>query len=255
MSADQRQQAIVTALHRHGRVSVNELAHQHGVTVETIRRDLAALDQAGALRKVHGGAVPAATAVPERAAAEREHANAAAKHAIAQAAVTALDLKAGATLLLDAGSSVAALARLLPPDQDLTIITSSVLLAAEAATRSGVTVHVLGGQVRGITQAAVGAQTVAALARLRADVAVVGANGLSAEHGLSTPDQEEAAVKAAIVAAGHRVVALVDATKIGQEHLASFASLDDIDLLVTEAPMPQPLRQQLTSAGCQVLAV
>ncbi|WP_194949412.1 DeoR/GlpR family DNA-binding transcription regulator [Actinomyces trachealis] len=253
MNADARHAAIVAALHQRGRVNVNELAEAHGVTVETIRRDLTALDQAGALRKVHGGAVPAVSPAPESAADEREHTNAAAKLAIANAALKALELKTGATLLLDAGSSVAALARLLPEDQDLTVITNSVLIAAEAATHQGVRVHILGGQVRGITQAAVGAQTVATLSRLRADVAVLGANGLSLNHGLSTPEQEEAAVKMAITAAGRKVVALVDATKFGQEHLVSFARLDDVDLLVTDANPPEPLRQQLASTGCEVL--
>ena len=111
----------------------------------------------------------------------------------------------------------------------------------------------LGGQLRGLTQAAVGPEAVEALSTLRVDVAVLGANGLSAAHGLSTPDPDEATVKRAMVRSARQVVALVDSTKIGQEHLVSFASLDDIDLLVTDVELPPALIDQLTATETEVL--
>ena len=258
MNAEKRQQAIIDAVAREGRVSVVDLAADHGVTVETIRRDLAVLDRVGALRKVHGGAVAATTlALPETAVAEREHLAAPAKQAIAARALTALldsaTLTRGSTLILDAGTSVGALARILPEGLDLTVLTSSVLTAARLAGRAGVTVRVLGGEVRGITQAAVGPEALSALGRLRVDLAVMGTNGLSAEHGLSTPDPDEAAVKTAMVRAARRVVVLADATKIGQEHLVSFADLTDVDLLVTDAAPATALSHRLTDTGTEVL--
>ncbi|QPL05175.1 MULTISPECIES: DeoR/GlpR family DNA-binding transcription regulator [Actinomyces] len=258
MNAEQRQQAITDAVVRDGRVTVVNLAADHGVTVETIRRDLAALDRVGALRKVHGGAVAATRlALPETAVTEREHLAAPAKRAIAAAALSSLLdgglLAAGATLILDAGTSVGALARILPEGLDLTVVTSSVLTAARLAGRRGLTVRVLGGEVRGITQAAVGPEALAALSRLRVDLAVLGTNGLSADHGLSTPDPDEAAVKTAMVRAARRVVVLADATKTGQEHLVSFADLSDVDLLVTDIPPTTALSTCLTGSGTEVL--
>ena len=110
-----------------------------------------------------------------------------------------------------------------------------------------------GGQVRGLTQAAVGPEALEALALLRVDVAVLGTNGLSAHHGLSTPDADEATVKRAMVRAARRVVALADASKIGQEHMVSFARLDDVDLLVTDAEPPHDLTDQLTTTATEVL--
>ncbi|PHP53159.1 DeoR/GlpR family DNA-binding transcription regulator [Actinomyces ruminis] len=254
MNAEQRQQDIVDAVSREGRVAVTDLAARYGVTVETIRRDLTALDRTGAVRKVHGGAVPATVlALPETAVAERELLGATAKQAIAAAAIGALDLRPGATILLDAGTTVGCLARLLPEGLGLTVVTNSVLTAALLAGRGDLTVRILGGQVRGITQAAVGPEALEALAALRVNVAVMGTNGLTAEHGLSTPDPDEAAVKRAMVRAARRVVALADATKIGQEHLVSFADLDDVDLLVTDAALPSPLAAQLADTGTEVL--
>ena len=113
--------------------------------------------------------------------------------------------------------------------------------------------RILGGQLRGLTQAAVGPEAVEALSTLRVDVAVLGANGLSAAHGLSTPDPDEATVKRAMVRSARQVVALVDSTKIGQEHLVSFASLDDIDLLVTDVELPPALIDQLAATETEVL--
>ena len=96
MSAEARQESIVDEVLVNGRVSVTALAERHSVTVETIRRDLTALDRRGALRKVHGGAVAtSAVAAPETAVIEREQSHAQAKRAMARVAVGALDLGAG----------------------------------------------------------------------------------------------------------------------------------------------------------------
>ena len=239
---------------RDGRVTVSDLAVDFEVTVETVRRDLTALDRRGALRKVHGGAVAATVrATPETDVAERELVGSAAKRAIALAALPRLPLRRGSTLLLDAGTTVGALARHLPRGLDLTVLTDSVLTAAHLAGRDDLTVRILGGQVRGLTQAAVGPEALATLASIRVDVAVMGTNGLTAEHGLSTPDPDEAAVKRSMIHAAGHVAVLTDAAKIGQEHLISFADLDDVDLLVTDSPLPAPIASLLATAETEVV--
>ena len=254
MKAQDRHSQILAALAREGRVSVTELARAHDVTVETIRRDLTVLDRAGALRKIHGGALPAPVlAAPETGVLQREQDHAEAKARIARAALAALDPHEGAALLIDSGTTTGAFARLLPEHLDLTVLTNSVLIAAALAARPGCRVHIIGGLVRGLTQAAVGPEALAQLAPLRADIAVMGSNGLTARHGLSTPDPDEAAVKRAMVASAHRVVALVDASKIGQEHLVSFADADDVDLLVTDATITGHLAARLTDSGTEVI--
>ena len=95
---------------------------------------------------------------------EREHAEAKAR--IARAALTALDPREGAALLIDSGTTTGAFARLLPEHLDLTVLTNSVLIAAALAARPGCRVHIIGGQVRGLTQAAVGPEALAQLADL-----------------------------------------------------------------------------------------
>jgi DeoR family fructose operon transcriptional repressor len=232
--AEERQQAIADLVARRGRLSVNALAAEYAVTTETVRRDLSVLERAGVLRRVHGGAVPAAAlTVLEPKVADRDLAHADEKDRIAKKAVDLLP-PSGGSVLLDAGTTTARLAMLVPRGRQLTVLTNAVPIAARLAGSTSVDLHLLPGRVRRTTHAAVGEDTVAALARLRPDVAFVGTNGLSVSHGLSTPDHAEAAAKQAMVAGAHRVVVLVDSSKIGQEHTVRFAELRDVDVVVTD---------------------
>ena len=103
------------------------------------------------------------------------------------------------------------------------------------------------------TQAAVGHSTVTAIRELRADLAFVGTNGISVDHGLSTPDPEEAATKRALVANAQRVVALSDASKVGQERTVRFAALEDIDVLVTDDGITEADAKSFEAAGLEVV--
>lgn len=236
-----------------GRVSVAELADDLSVTTETVRRDLSALEHLGLVRRVHGGAVPAGSLrVIESGVADRDRTNAAQKEAIARAALRYLP-GPGATVLLDAGTTTTRLAQLLPQQHRLTVITHAVDVAAQLAGRGHVDLHLLPGRVRETTHAAVGAQTVAAISSLRADLTVVGTNGISAGHGLSTPDADEAATKRAMVRSGRRVLVLADSSKVGRESAVRFADLDEVDLLVTDAGAEASARGSLAEAGLEVV--
>jgi len=250
---EERQQAIAALVADRGRVSVAAVAEQFGVTTETVRRDLAVLERLGALRRVHGGAVPTgALSLVEPGLAERHRTGGEAKRAIAAAA---LDLLPGAdgSIVLDGGTTTAALAELLPSDRRLLAVTSSVPIAARLSVSPGVSLHVLGGRVRGVTQCAVGETTVRALADLRVDVAFLGTNGISPEHGFTTPDEAEASVKRAMVRAGQRVVVLADSSKLGREHLVRFAAVEDVDALVTDAAADPEAVAALEKAGIEVV--
>jgi DeoR family fructose operon transcriptional repressor len=251
--AEERQHAIAGLVSNRGRVAVTAVAERFGVTTETVRRDLAVLERAGLLRRVHGGAVPAgALTVVEPALVERDGTQTEAKRRIAAAAL-ALVPESGGSLLLDGGSSTAVLAELLPADRHLVAATNSVPIATRLAGAPGITLHVLGGRVRGVTQAAVGDSTLAALAVLRVDVVFLGANGVSTGHGFSTPDEAEAAVKRAMVRAGQRVVVLADSSKLGREHLVRFAAVEDVDVLVTDDGADPDLVAELEQRGVEVL--
>jgi DeoR family transcriptional regulator, fructose operon transcriptional repressor len=251
--AEERRQAMADLITQRGRLSVNELAEAYTVTTETVRRDLSALEQAGLVRRVHGGAVPAdALSLLETAVTDRDLAHADEKDRIARAALAHLPA-AGGSVLLDAGTTTSRLAGHLPHDLRLTLLTNAVPIAARLAGVSGVDLHLLPGRVRRTTHAAVGEETVAALGLLRPDVVFVGTNGISLGHGLSTPDHSEAAAKRAMVAAGLRVVALADSSKIGREHTVRFAELGDIDVLVTDDGIAAEDRKAFEDFGVEVV--
>ncbi|GAB0102139.1 DeoR/GlpR family DNA-binding transcription regulator [Nocardia sp. JMUB6875] len=253
MYAEERQQAIAALAEQRGRVSVIELAEQFEVTTETVRRDLAALDRLGLIRRVHGGAVPAAalTAI-ELGTGEREHTRAAEKDRIAKAALAFLP-PTGGSVLFDAGTTTARIAAALPGDRELVAVTNSLPIAVRLGGSAGVRTHILGGRVRGVTQAAVGADTLHMLADFRVDVAFIGTNALTIGHGLSTPDPDEAAVKRAMVASAHRVVVVADSTKIGREDLIRFAAIADIDVLVSDDQLLPAVRNELSEFGIEVV--
>ncbi|OZC45464.1 D-beta-D-heptose 1-phosphate adenosyltransferase [Rhodococcus sp. RS1C4] len=253
MYAEERQQSIAELITSRGRVSVADLSTSFGVTTETVRRDLAMLDRLGVVRRVHGGAVPAsALTVTEPGVGEREYTRAEQKDAIAAAAVEYLP-GSGGSVVLDAGTTTGRLAALIGPDRELTLVTNSVPIAARVAPLSGISLRMLGGRVRGATQAAVGEEALTSLEWLRVDVAFIGTNALSLGHGLSTPDSDEAAVKRAMVRSANHVVILADSSKIGREHLVSFARLENIDVVVTDAQIEVSDRKSLTDNGIEVV--
>lgn len=253
MYAEERQQSIAELITTRGRVSVADLSTSYGVTTETVRRDLAVLDRAGIVRRVHGGAVPAsALTIAEPGVGEREYTRAEQKDAIAAAAVDYLP-PSGGSAVFDAGTTTGRLAALLGNASELTLITNSIPIAARVAPLGGVNLRMLGGRVRGTTQAAVGEEALSALEWLRVDVAFIGTNALSVGHGLSTPDSDEAAVKRAMVRTANHVVVLADSSKIGREHVVSFARLDSIDVLVTDPDIDDNDHQSLTDNGIEVV--
>ena len=126
-------------------------------------------------------------------------------------------------------------------------------IAARLAAYPQVDLHLLPGRVRSTTQAAVGTETVEALAGLRVDIAFLGTNGISVGHGLSTPDRDEAATKRAIVASARQVVVLADSSKIGLERTVRFAELGDVDVLVTDDGISRADRKAFESAGLEVV--
>jgi DeoR family fructose operon transcriptional repressor len=256
MYATERRKLIERLIVDDGRVSVIDLAGRFDVTTETVRRDLDHLESGGSLRRVHGGAVaPDRESTAEPSIAQRLQRQGAAKTAIGRRAMEAIGESFRGSVFLDAGTTTAAVATQLAPrlaTSPIEIVTHSLTLAHGLAAVPNASLTVIGGRVRGLTAAAVGADTVRAIEAIRPDVAFVGTNGLSAAFGLSTPDPDEAAVKRAIVRSARRVVVVADADKLGRELLVGFAPLADIDVLVTDAAPDAELSAALAEADVEV---
>ncbi len=251
MFAEERHHEILQRARENGRVDVASLATELDVTPETVRRDLSALERAGLVRRVHGGAIAIERLGFEPAVAARESLLTAEKARIAKAALA--ELPDSGAIVLDAGTTTRQLADMVPTDVELTVVVNSPLLATLLARRSNLTVMMLGGRVRGRTMAAVGDWATAALASIHVDVAFMATNGISVERGLTTPDPNEAATKVAMIAAARRTVLLADHTKIGNDYFARFGDLDAVDTFITDTGAETELVDEISEAGPRVV--
>ena len=251
MYAEERQQEIVRLARAEGRVDVASLADTLHVTAETIRRDLTMLERAGVLRRVHGGAIPVERIGFEPALAARDSVLIDEKERIAKAALA--EVPDEGAIILDAGTTTARLAQALPVDRELTVVVNSPVIAALLGVRPNLNVLLLGGRLRGRTLATVDDWALRPLADMYVDVAFLGTNGLSVERGLTTPDPAEAAVKRAMINSARRAVVLADHTKIGNDYLARFGTLADLDLLVTDAGLDDELVADVEATGLRVV--
>lgn len=251
MYAPERQQRILEVARAQGRVEVLALSADLGVTTETVRRDLTALERRGAVRRVHGGALPVERLEVEPPLATRTSRNAEAKRRIAARALD--EVPTEGTILLDGGTTTRALAELLPDRPGLTVVTNSIDTAAVLQSHEHTDLYVLGGRVRGRTGATVGDWLVSALADVCVDVALIGANGYSPSRGMTTPDQAEAVAKRTMVRAARRTVVLADSTKAGDDHFHRFADTESIDLLVTDTDLDDDTAAELTAEGMAVV--
>lgn len=247
--ADQRKSRILERITSSGRIDAVQIADELGVTGETIRKDLIALERQGLLRRVHGGAVPVQSLSFEPAVESRLQL-AAEKARIARAALQHLPTQG--SVLIDAGSTTAKLVEMFPGDRDLTVYTNTVPMAMSLLARPRLTVFTLGGRLRNKTFAEVGDWALRALAEINVDVAFLGTNGISTSRGLTTPDPAEAAVKRQMIECAAKRVLLADHSKFGVVKGTRHADLRDIDVVITDTGLPDDQRAQLLTAGIDV---
>jgi DeoR family fructose operon transcriptional repressor len=228
-----RQHAIYMLALREGSVDVADLARRYGVTTETIRRDLSDMQERQMLRRVHGGAVPVERMTHEPAVEARDTVNADEKLRIASVAVA--EVPERGSVIIDSGSTGQRLAQVFPVDRDLHVVTNSLTTALTLARRGLENLTVLGGGVRTKRLAMVDETTTAELKDMVIDVLFFSCDGLSFQHGLTTPYREEYLLKRAMMQHANRVVALVDQSKFGNVQMFGFAAFDEIDVLVTDS--------------------
>jgi DeoR/GlpR family transcriptional regulator of sugar metabolism len=249
MLSEERRQLILERLRDDGKVVAAELSSSLEVSPDTVRRDLRELADAGLLRRVHGGALPAAVGARPYTA-RLEHAPEA-KEAIARA--TSRLFRHGQVILLDSGTTTLEVARHLPPDLRATVITNSPPIAVALAEHPGVEVSVLGGMLAKEARALVGAATVDALRAVRADVLVLGVCSLHPEIGITVLDLEESYVKRAMIANAAEVVAVSAADKLGSAGPYVIAPLEELTYLVTEESAPAEQLDGFRAAGVDVI--
>jgi DeoR family fructose operon transcriptional repressor len=227
--APERRREILRRLGDAGYVSSTEVALALGVSEMTIRRDLRQLSAQGLANRVAGGAslpVPAAGAPFE----QRRDAATVEKLAVARAAVTLI--APGAVVALDAGTTVAALAGLLPGG--LTVVTHSVPVIQTCTSRDDLELIALGGAYHGPTRSFTGPITRASLGDLAVDIAVLSATA-AGPAGVYSANASDADTKRAMARIAGRVVLLLDHHKLNRRAPMRFMDLSAVDVLVVDA--------------------
>ncbi|NLF07635.1 MAG: DeoR/GlpR transcriptional regulator [Pirellulaceae bacterium] len=250
-SPEFRRREILRLLDDRAECSVDALAERFGVSGMTIRRDLRALAADGRALRTHGGAAPAPSVSFEFQFLERSKRMAPAKEAIAAAAAELVE--DGQTVMLDSGTTTLAVARRLRAKRRLTVVTTSLPIAAELHGRPDSRLILLGGLLRQDAPDLVGPLTEANIENLHADAAFIGADGVDTRGNVYTDSLELCSVLAKMTAAARRTFIVADHEKVGRRALARFATLAKIEALITDGGVDRKLIAELKRRGVPVI--
>lgn len=238
MSQEFRLEEILEIARLDGRVRVEALAEHFGVTVQTIRRDLAELDEAGRLQRVHGGAIlrSGSNNIAYRA---RRSLQAGAKRAIALACAEAIP--DNASVFLNIGTTTEAVAEALRPRAGLMVITNNMNVANILSANPDIRVIVTGGALRHGDGGLTGNLTETTIRQFKFDLAVIGCSALDEDGDILDYDIAEVGVSRTIIAQSRQTWLVADHSKLQRAAPARIASLAEIDALFTDAALPAPL--------------
>ncbi|MFF2840844.1 DeoR/GlpR family DNA-binding transcription regulator [Paenarthrobacter sp. NPDC057981] len=252
LSASARREEIYHLAVTTGLASVEELSARFDVTASTIRRDLALLNSQGRLARTYGGAM-ALGAHPEPSLRQRTGEAFEQKHAIARGA--AAEVRAGENILLDAGSTVGALAHELRGFGPLSVTTPGINTLQELADSEGIEVDCLGGRLRTLSQSFVGPLAEVALERMSFDRVFLGADAVTAEDGICEADHSQTRLKELMARRGSSVYVLADSSKLGLRPFHAWARLAAPWTLVTDDGADPKELGKFVSAGVKVQVV
>ena len=248
MLTSQRKRYILNVLGRDGQVVAKILSQELSLSEDTIRRDLRELAAEGLLQRVHGGALPASSAVVDFAG--RQQIASEAKVAIGRAAAGMV--QDGQVVILDGGTTAVQVARNLAQSLKATIVTHSPTTAVELVRHPTVEVVLIGGRLFKHSVVAVGAAAIEAIGRIRADVYFMGVTGIHAEQGLSTGDLEEAYVKRALSRRAAETIVLASREKLGAVSPYLVLPLSDVSGLIVERKLSQEVIAPYLELGLDI---
>ncbi|WP_345061207.1 DeoR/GlpR family DNA-binding transcription regulator, partial [Leifsonia kafniensis] len=250
--AAERHQFILNKLAQKTYVSSDEIAQDLGVSLETVRRDLSALESRGHLSRVRGGASdPAAISGEEPPFSDRADLSREAKAKMARIAVSLV--KPGMTLMIDVGTTCLEVARQLPVEFRGRVVTCSLLVAFELAERRNIEVLVSGGRLRGGDMSLANATTLRFFEDVHPDIAFLGSGGIDAQAGLTDYHADEVATRQLVLRKSARSYVLADHAK--HSHIAPLrvAGIEDFTGLIADELDDQPLINAMSMASTQIL--
>ena len=254
MRLEQRRRAIRGLLQEQPQVSVSELARRFGVSAVTVRADLSALDDIGALVRVHGGALPRGES-DELPIDIKQNFHRAEKTRIAAAAIEYI--LEGQTIILDSGTTTAEIARLIRGLKlhTLNVITNALNIAVLLASAPFINLIIPGGMLRRRSWSLSGPPAENAIRDLQADTLFLGVDSLDPSVGLMTPYVLEAQLNAQMIRIARRVIAVTDSSKLLRRNLSVISSVDQVDLLITDREADARAIRAIRARGVEVKLV
>lgn len=244
-----RQRQLLEQIRLHGFGSVEQLAQQFDVTMQTIRRDLKRLTEGKLLRRYHGGAgLP--SSVENIAYNQRQVLNSDGKRRIA--ALVAAQVSDGQSLIINIGTTNEEIARALVRHERLSVITNNLNVAAILADNPGHEVIIAGGIVRARDRAIIGEATSDFIRQFRADIGIIGISSIEANGTLRDFDYREVKVAQTIIEQSREVWLVADHTKFGREALVRLGHVEQVDALFTDGAPPPELMKVLAERQVQV---
>src|SRR5215831_8077338 len=244
---------ILDHLRTSGSVLVADLASVLATSEMTIRRDLKGLEAEGLVRRVHGGALLVPSRAYEPTFREKSRQFIEEKRSIGAAAAALIE--PGDTVILSPGTTTMEVARHMAGLRNVTVITSAVNIAAQLAGDPDIDVIVTGGHLRGTTYALVGSLAEETLRGLHVNKLFLGGNGLTVEHGLTTPDLSVATTDRALLRSAERIIVTVDHSKIGRTTMCQTAAIEHMHVLVTDGGIAAEQQRAFERAGLEVIVV
>ena len=250
-NAAERRRRSFEVLKERGHVSVAELSEQFGVSEVTIRKDLQYLEERSLLMRTHGGAMRLDYLVNDQTLEEKGQKYKEQKARIGQAAAALVE--DGDTLILDAGTTVLQVARHLQHKRNLTILTSSVTVAAEVMRISDAELIMLGGIVRPSSAAVVGHYAEEMVRDHSFRKLFLAVDGFDIERGLTTTHTMEAHLNRKMIESAMQTIAVFDSSKFGRRGLCSICGVESVDTIVTDDQIPENVRKFLDEKGVNVI--
>jgi len=252
MLTEQRRRLILERLRERGVVRTSELSELFSVSPMTIRNDLNALAKEGELIRIHGGAIAKEPLASEPSYHEKETVNLEEKRRIGRLAASLIE--DGMAVFIGNGTTTMQIVKHLPREVRFRAFTNALTHAVELAQLPQVEVYVVGGYLRGVSYAMVGRLARQALDGVYFDLAFLGANGVSLEHGITIPALEEAETAAEIVRHARKTVLVVDHTKFGVVTHGKIADLSQVDTIITDSPPPEALSTALDELDVEIIS-
>ena len=247
--AKRRQSELLVMLRREGRLDVGPTAARLGVTQETLRRDLRAMEGEGLVRRSYGVAYPVESGRFETPFGAHTSLDVAEKTRIAEAAAGLIGT--AQTIYVDEGHLPSLIVSYLSSIRPLTVITPSIPAAVEASDRSDLEIQLIGGRMRGLTLSTVEHEYSSGIDRMHIDIAFMSAQGISVENGLTTSDPALASVKSAAIRAARRRIFVGTHTTFGVTAFFRFSTVAEFDTIVTGSQFPAHRVSRYTQLGPQ----